>query len=292
MLYRQPVTQLIRRRFSCRTYAPEPIGADERRRLDDAMAAAASGPLGSRLRFRLITAAGEDSSALRGLGTYGFIRGATGFLIGAARPSEKHLEDFGYRLEELILLATDLGLGTCWLGGTFTQSGFSAKLSLEKGEDLPAVAAVGRIADSERARRGGIRALAGSDHRLPWEDLFFDGSFAAPLAPETAGPYAQPLEMVRLGPSASNKQPWRILRAGNDWHFFLQRTPGYRKGFFQRALRLADLQRVDMGIAMCHFELAAAELGLRGTWTDVRPAVERPDSPAEYVVSWTGGGGE
>jgi len=289
IIFSQPIADLIRQRFSCRAYSPKPIGAEARRTLEDAIAGSAPGPFGTPLRFRLAAASAEDRAALRGLGTYGFIRGATGFIIGAAPRSEKSLEDFGYRLEQIILLATDLELGTCWLGGTFTQSSFAAKISLRMGEVLPAVVSIGRIADPERARRGAIRGLAGSTSRLPWEQLYFQNSFAVPLAREAAGPYAEPLEMVRLGPSASNKQPWRILRAGRDWHFFLQRTKGYREGFFQRILRLADIQRIDMGIAMCHFELAARELGLRGEWIDRGQEVEIPDRLTEYIVSWTGG---
>jgi len=94
--------------------------------------------------------------------------------------------------------------------------------------------------------------------------------------------------MVRLGPSASNNQPWRILRTGNDWHFHLQRTPGYRKGFFQRILRLADLQQIDMGIAMCHFALSAAEKGMRGEWAVREEPIGRADDRMEYIVTWSG----
>jgi hypothetical protein len=125
-----------------------------------------------------------------------------------------------------------------------------------------------------------------SANRLPWEMLFFHGGLSTPLTGEAAGRYALPLEMVRLGPSASNKQPWRVLRTGNDFHFYLRRTPGYREGFFQRILRLADLQRIDIGIAMCHFELAATELGLQGRWEAREPGVKTPDPLSEYVISW------
>lgn len=287
MKFDAPVSDLIRRRFSCRTYSPEPIGGNERNRLEDTIAAYACGPLGSPLRFHLIAATAEDNLSLRGLGTYGFIRGATGFLIGSAPRTGNYLEDFGYRMEQIILLAADLDLGTCWLGGTFTRSGFASKIPLGKGEVIPAVASIGHIADPEKARRGGIRRLAGSQRRLPWDRLFYQNAFGVPLTRETAGPYAEPLEMVRLAPSASNKQPWRILRAGNEWHFYLQRTPGYREGFFQRFLHLADLQRVDMGIAMCHFELAARELGLRGEWIAHEPAAGKPDSLTEYCITWS-----
>ncbi|OGO08564.1 MAG: hypothetical protein A3K46_02680 [Chloroflexi bacterium RBG_13_60_9] len=290
IIFSQPIADLVRQRFSCRAYSPEPIGAEARQTLEAAIGAATSGPFGTPLRFRLAAASTEDQAALKGLGTYGFIRGATGFIIGAAPRSEYYAEDFGYRLEQIILLATDLGLGTCWLGGTFTQSSFARKISRARGEIIPAVASIGRIADPERAKRGIIRRLAGSAGRVSWRGLFYDSSLGNPLPRETAKLYSDPLEMVRWAPSASNKQPWRILRAGNDWHFYLRRTPGYRGGFFKRFLNLADLQRVDMGIAMCHFELAARELGLRGEWIDREPAVEKPDGLTEYIVSWTGGG--
>jgi hypothetical protein len=287
MVYRHSVSHLIRRRFSCRTYSPEPIGAEERRILEQEIAAIASGPLGTPLRFRLIAAGSKDRAELRGLGTYGFIRGAAGFVAGAAPRVGGLPEDFGFRLEQIVLLCTDLGLGSCWLGGTFTQSSFARRISLAPDEDLPAIVSVGRMADEKRVRDGAVRILARSKSRLAWERLFFDGSFAAPLTEEAAGSYAGPLEMVRLSPSASNKQPWRVLREGGAWHFYLQRTPGYREGFLHRILRLADLQRVDMGIAMCHFELAAREYGLQGEWIRRAPAPLPRAGAAEYAVTWT-----
>ncbi|MBN1438534.1 MAG: hypothetical protein JW929_03915 [Anaerolineales bacterium] len=287
MIYRHPVTELIRRRFSCRTFAPEPIEIEDRRTLEAAAAGMRSGPLGSPLRFRLVAESDEDQAALKELGTYGFIRGAAGFLIGAAPRSQTSLEDCGYRLEELVLLGTDLELGSCWLGGTFTRSGFARKIGLAPDEELPAAVALGRIADPERAKRGVIRRAAGSDTRLPWGMLFFQDSFSVPLPREAAGPYAEALETVRLAPSASNKQPWRILRTDGGWHFYLRRTRGYHKGFLQKALGVADLQRIDIGIAMCHFELAAREAGLHGEWTDREPAVETENSQTEYRITWS-----
>ena len=68
---------------------------------------------------------------------------------------------------------------------------------------------------------------------------------------------------VRQGPSASNKQPWRILKSADRFHLYLQRTRGYRN-VFTRMAQVDDMQRIDMGIAMCHFELTARELGLSG----------------------------
>jgi hypothetical protein len=286
MPYSSPIPELVKNRFSCRTYDERPIAPDTRRALEDYISSLGAGPFGSKARFKLAAAKDRDRKALRGLGTYGFIHGATGFIIGAISESDHNLEDFGYQMECIILRATDLGLGTCWLGGTFTKSRFAKRISVTRGESVPAVTAVGYEADRRAALDPVARKTAGSDRRLPWDRLFFHTEFGVRLTKEAAGPYAVPLEMVRLGPSASNKQPWRILKAGQIWHFYLQRTPGYRGGAAMRLMRIADMQRIDMGIAMSHFELAASELGLSGRWVLREPVIEKPDSFFEYTATW------
>jgi nitroreductase len=192
-------------------------------------------------------------------------------------------------MERIILCATDLELGTCWLGGTFTRSRFAKKISATRAEDVPAVTSVGYINSRWSMQDSVSRRIAGAEHRLPWQQLFFDGGFGTPLPREAAGAFAEPLEMVRLGPSASNKQPWRIVRDGETWHFFLQRTPGYRDGGVKKVIKIADLQRLDMGIAMSHFQLAAEELGLPGRWVFDEPGVPARGDLIEYTASWAAG---
>jgi hypothetical protein len=150
---------------------------------------------------------------------------------------------------------------------------------------MPAVIAVGYAADKRRWLDSYVRRLAGSDSRLPWTSLFFNGTFLIPLSADTAGGFATPLEMVRLGPSASNRQPWRIIKDGMRWHFYMHRTPGYAERN-RTFLKIADLQRVDMGIAMCHFELSVQEAGLSGEWTRCDENIEKPNDLTEYIITW------
>jgi nitroreductase len=280
------ITETIRRRYSCRAYLERPIAEETQRLLAEFLASNRIGPLGTRARFALVAATDQDRTSLKGLGTYGFIKGMTGFIVGAAAPGPTNLEDYGYLMEHAILRATDLGLGTCWLGGSFTKSSFARRIAAMRGELVPAVTAVGYPA-TDKPSDDRIRQHVGANRRLAWEHLFFDQKFGQPLSREAAGRYGEPLEMVRWAPSASNKQPWRIVRSGDLWHFFLQRTKRYGKGsLLFRLLRLADLQRVDMGIAMCHFELTARELGGTGRWVSDEPAIEKPAGNIEYVTSW------
>jgi len=287
----EPAHELVRRRYSCRTYRPEPIDAGRRSLLEAFMIARTTGPLGSHARFRLIAAAPGDRESLRRLGTYGFIKGATGFIVGAVRHAPGDLEDYGHLLEQIVLYATELELGTCWLGGTFTRSTFVRRFGgLERGETLPAVVSIGLIGDDGAER---IREREEGARRLPVAQLFFEDGFGEPLDPGRAGGYAAALDAVRMAPSATNKQPWRIVlargRPGSAaaWHFYLARTKAYRKnGPLFTVLRIADLQRVDLGIAMCHFELVAREHGLAGSWVVRDPGIPLPGKDMEYVATW------
>jgi len=259
-----------------------------------ALASPAAGPLGNSCRFVLVAATPDDRAALKGLGTYGFVKGATAFIVGAVRPAPGDMEDFGYCLEQTVLEATDLGLGTCWLGGTFTKSSFARRMDAQPDEVIPAVVAMGYPADG--SRKHWVRRGAGSENRLPRSRIFFEDSPATPLgaAPSAQAPldatiaadFADLLETVRWAPSASNKQPWRLIRSGRTWHFYLERTPRYGKGLFSALVTKADLQRVDMGIAMCHFELAAREAGLAGHWVIEQPAPGAAAAGWEYTASW------
>ena len=288
MLFSKPTTEIIKQRFSCRSYLKQPIAADIRERLEDFAASQRVGSLGGSARFELVAGKDKDLAELKDLGTYGFIKGATGFIVGATTADGKHLEDFGFLLEKIILYATDLGLGTCWLGGTFTKTSFAKKINLLEGEIVPSVSAAGYIAEKPRRIDKLIRRGANADKRLPWEDLFFEGSFSQPLGDDQAGAYPTALEMVRLGPSASNRQPWRIIKQGNLWHFYLQRSPGYQERKLVKLYTTADLQRIDMGIAMCHFELTLREQGVNGAWIMDDPGVVDGERIIEYTATWEG----
>jgi hypothetical protein len=282
-----PVTEIIQKRYSCRTYSQAAISKSQQASLDRFLAENRTGPFGSNLRFRLIAASLEAQSDLKDLGTYGAIKNPAGFIIGAVKDEPNSLEDYGYAMEKNILFAARMNLGTCWLGGTFTKSAFADKMGLQANESMPAVAATGHVGSKKSLLEKTMRWGAGADSRKPRQTLFFDGAFGRPLSSEASGEWNTPLEMVRIGPSASNQQPWRIVKHAdnNTFYFYLQRTKRYQTR--NRILfGMADLQRVDMGIAMCHFEMTAFDLGLAGQWRFEEPDIGRLPEQTSYVASW------
>jgi len=222
-----------------------------------------------------------EADEVKSLTTYGVIRGARQFIVGCVERGPRAMEDYGYSMERNILKATSMGLGTCWLGGTFRRSGFAARIRIGEDEVLPAVTPVGYPGGKRSVVDRLFRYTAASDKRKPWSELFYLYDTGNNLEEPQSGRYKQPLECVRLAPSASNKQPWRIILAKDrhTLHFYLKRTPGY--GHMGKDI---ELQNVDMGIALCHFELSAAALGMKGGWSTEDPCI----TPAamEYVVSW------
>jgi hypothetical protein len=145
---------------------------------------------------------------------------------------------------------------------------------------VPAITPVGYPKPSKSIRENIIRWGAKSDSRKPWNELFFDQQFGQPLSESMAGVYQTPLEMLRLAPSASNKQPWRVVNNGSGYHFYLLETPGYDK-----TIKAVKLQRIDMGIAMSHFEITCREMNINGNWQIQQPNIVGKHE--QYLVSWT-----
>ena len=275
-----PISEIIHQRYSCRSYADTPIEDAVVRKFSDLAAATHQGPFGNKPRFVLISMDALPREEWKKLGTYGVIKNAHLFLAGMIGPAPMAIQDYGYCKEKLILKATELGLSTCWMGGTFAISAFGRAAGMNRNELLPTITPVGYSADHRSLTERVMRGFAGSDHRLAWAKLFFKGDALTPLLPEEASVYHEALENVRLAPSASNKQPWRIVYASNreSFLFYLSRSIGYRH------LRDVSLQEIDMGIALCHFELTVREMGFSGSWRQDESALKTKSW--EYVASW------
>ena len=270
------IKQVIAKRKSIRTYKDEPISQELREKLKNYIADVSS-PFEPKTRFVLLDT--DDMSLQTKLGTYGVISGAKTFICGITEKTYRYEENLGFAFEKIILYATSQGLGTCWLGGTFNRSNFAKAVGLKENEIIPVVTPVGYAKEKRNFLDSVFVKSAGSDNRKDWSELFFDEDFGKPLKRDAEDRFAEVFDMVRIAPSASNKQPWRIVKSGNMYHFFLCRTLGYKGplGF--------DIQRLDIGIAMCHFEVMIKELGFEGKWINEDPGLIL-EKNIEYIITF------
>ncbi|OLS12502.1 MAG: nitroreductase [Promethearchaeota archaeon CR_4] len=274
------IVDVIRMRSSWRSYNNQPIEPDKLTKMCEFMRSLTTGPFGGHARFEFLESANLDLKKANKLGTYGVVTGAQYFIVGVKKQTPMDLEDYGYLFEKIILLATDLGLGTVWLGGTFTRGAFGKHMNLQDNESIPAVAPVGYVTEKRSWVDSFARYITKATTRKPWEQLFFLQGFDKPIPYESSEPFSMPLEMVRLAPSAKNWQPWRVVKDQDtkNFHFYIQRRYKGRK--------YDEITRIDGGIAMCHFALTAEELRLPGKWIVNDPNFTDLPPNVQYMASW------
>ena len=272
------VENTIRRRKSVRSYEKRPLSDADR----DAVLSlidelyAEDSPFPAKIQMRLLEA--NAGTGTEKLGTYGVIRGAAAFIGVTVKNTEAAMEAVGYTFEKFVLAATDMGLGTCWLAGTFKREQFEGALQIAEDDIFPIVCPIGYPLEKQTLVNSVFRTMSKSDQRKEWGELFFDNEFGQPLSKEQAGDYVFPLEMLRLAPSAANRQPWRVVRRDSAFHFYREANPKSKYPY--------DLQRLDVGIGACHFHLAATERLLAGGFSRLSdPGISVPEN-MKYLFSW------
>ncbi|MCR5302382.1 MAG: nitroreductase family protein [Lachnospiraceae bacterium] len=258
----------IKGRKSVRSYDDVPVGDDVRKDIEEYVKDLPN-PFNIPVEFVILDANehGLSSPVVSG-----------GQLYVAAKVKKGPYADvaFGYSFEKFVLHAWSLGLGTVWIGGTMKREVFEKAAGLEAGEMMPCVSPVGYPAAKRSLKETMMRKGIGADSRLPGEKLFFKDDWGSPL--EAPSDMKDILEMVRWAPSAVNKQPWRIIEKDGVWHFYEKKD----KGFVNDAT--GDLQKIDVGIALCHFLMGLEEQRKQAEVKINDPLLKTP-SDAEYIAS-------
>ena len=264
-IFDKPINEIIRSRHSVRNYEDKELSDDTINKIESYISNL-DNPFGGKVRVKLIKK--DEYNKDVKLGTYGFIKGAKYYLTVACENGDFALESLGYAFEKVVLYCTSLGLGTVWMAGSFNKGAFAKAMNLKENETIAIVSPVGY----EGGKKSIIGSIIGSKKkpRKSFSDIFFNNDFNTPLSEDLAGEYAEALEMVRLAPSAMNKQSWRIVKQGNLIHF-------YSNGNI-------EMNKIDLGIAMCHFDLTAKENGINGEFKLTDPKL---DTEYKYVISWS-----
>jgi len=154
---------------------------------------------------------------------YGKFSNADNYIALVGRKSKELDEKLGYYGEKIVLKATELGLGSCWVAGTYSKS--KCNCIIDKGEKLVCVIAIGYFdKDGVPHKTKLINELSDVNGNMP--EWFRKG-----------------METAQLAPTAMNQQKFSFSFNGNIV------TAKAGMGF---------LTKLDLGIVKYHFELGAA----------------------------------
>lgn len=231
-------------------------------------------------RIELVSGVDKTNRILTSIiGLYDLVRNPPHLLIGIM-PEESDIAriDLGYVLEQVVLEATKLGLGTCWISGSYDPKIAGYEVGLKSGEIVEAVCALGYPAKEilERFHSRTIRRIAGGHHRKQLKEIVFYKHWGKAWLKEEEDPELVTIfEHARLAPSGANRQPWRfIIRLGNIvLTIVLTKSLGTGIanklspiiGVVKRNV-LAKAQYIDAGIVMSHFALVSEAIGRTGQW--------------------------
>ena len=259
----------IKQRKSVRTFTGESIHKEHEKAIIDYLSNKDNlvGIYGNEIKIEYIAL---DKALTGKIGTYGIIRKSPSYLVAICKNTREALIDCGYVFEKLILFLENIGLNTCWLGGTFNRENLKLSTPIEEGEFIPVITPVGYGLGKRSLPDKMVRKFAKSDTRKDFDELFFDGDFSTSIKDSSI---RETLEYVRIAPSASNKQPWRVVMDGNTAHFYIERTPKYD------TMLKYDIQILDIGIALAHYELAKGGSTFKSLEGNIA------DSSKEYVIS-------
>lgn len=162
-------------------------------------------------------------------------------VIVAKRGTPMEME--GFMGEALVLEATAMGLGTCWLGMGFYPDVISRNVNLQSDEAVHCVIAIGKC---------DLPAFA--PKRMELDKLC--GKSEAQL--DELGTWQKEAVLAaRLAPSAANFQPWKI-EADKVGISILERKVLYNK-----------YAPLDRGICMLHAAVGAYHAGREASWKKV-----------------------
>jgi nitroreductase len=197
-------------------------------------------------------------------GVYGLSTPAPIYIIATSQERPGYMENLGFCMEQLVLIATAMGLGTCWIGGMFTESEMREFVpSLRPGERIVMLTALGYEDRSIKARMARQLLLWGSDRmgtRKPLREIVSQDIWAVPWTGEDET-LNWIFQMARLAPSWANTQPWHFVADEQQVIATVSRVP--QRGNVREG---KNYYWLDGGIAMCHFYLAAQAMRWKGRW--------------------------
>lgn len=211
------ILEAVEKRHSVRSYTDKKIDKETKEKLQEIIAEC---NMEEDMNIQLCI---DEPQAFSGfMASYGKFENVKNYIAIIAKKGDNFEEKCGYFGEKIVLKATQLGLNTCWVAGTYSKG--KVKYKLNKDEKLCCVIAFGYGKTNGVSRKTkSINQLCKINGEMP--DWFEKG-----------------MKSVQLAPTAMNQQKFLFELDGN----VVKLKP--LLGFYTK---------LDLGIVKYHFEIGA-----------------------------------
>ncbi len=232
----------IQSRHSVRNFRPLPLPASLVEKIKAEITMINTHEAG--ISFKLIL---NNSDPLKNFNkSYGMFRNPSNYIVAIIDNSfPDAIERAGFFAEEIVLKATNIGLATCFVGGTFSKSGIP--VPLRAGQEILFIILIGQeeIIDKPRPLARLTKAIVKRNARK-WESFYVErNGWTLEKALKNFQFLKEGLEALACAPSSLNRQPFRVWVSKKDEESVI------RIGIPD----IKEKQLIDLGIAKCNFAL-------------------------------------
>ena len=174
----------------------------------------------------------NETRAFTGILSYGKFSGVRNYLVMVGRKGDDLDERVGYYGEQLVLLAQQLGLNTCWVGLSYRKVPEAYKVG--KDEKLVCIIALG------------YGETQGKNHKIKTEKDVSNASANTPIW------FRKGVEAALLAPTAINQQKF-------SFEYIQPQCDNIHKVKANKGFSIVGYTQIDLGIAKLHFEIGAGK---------------------------------
>ena len=189
------------------------------------------------------------------------------YIIVTSNKGNDYLQNIGFAMEEVVLKLTTLGLATCWLECNIKREDILEFVELADSDEEQNDTIVESEEKNEELEEVNLEepyAIIAFGYPEGNEKLFrinkdVDRKSMNHVCRKLDKNLEEIVEALRWAPSMKNSQPWVLYNNSNMIHLYEEK----------QKKNLKDTNKISMGIALRHFDIACNKFGLEVDYSKI-----------------------
>ncbi|ABR49763.1 nitroreductase [Alkaliphilus metalliredigens QYMF] len=212
-------------------------------------------------------------------GYFGKLFEAPHYLVAITDTKEGYQENMGYQMEQVLLAAQELQIGTCWIAVIHHRQQINEFFNVPRGRTLLALSPIGSEVEPFGYKLLNRSKQSEPSIRKSLDEFVWIDSWDRPYNESKHGSldgFEAILKDAKLAPSWGNEQPWRVLIEGEQLHLYT--IP------FKKDEESFNPHKIDCGIFMYYIEALAKEVGIESNWSRESVTIVSPKN-FQYIAT-------